>query len=107
MSKQVKIYELEDAEGYRLPPNISSQFRGVQGGIEYLKNAADNINTELKGVNHKLSNNTTDLRLIAEKVNSIEAKLTNHMKETQKAFVNSEKTTKSILKLLEYLAKKP
>ena len=106
MAKQAKIFELEDIDGYKLPPNISTQFRGVQSGIEYFKDAADNINTELKGVNNKLKGNTTDLKLIAERVNYIDKKLTVHMKESRKAFKNSEKTTTSILHLLEYLIKK-
>ena len=107
MSKHpAKIFELEDVNGHKLPPNISQQFRGVQSGIEYLKDAADNINSELKGVNNKLGSNTTDLKAITEKVNSIEKKLTNHMKSTKLAFENSEKTTKAILGLLEFLIKK-
>jgi predicted nucleic acid-binding Zn-ribbon protein len=107
MAKQhAKIFEFEDINGHRLPQNISQQFRGVQSGIEYLKDAADEITTELKVVSTKLGSNTTDLKTITDKVNSIESKLTKHMKETQKAFKSSEKTTQSILNVLEFLVKK-
>ncbi len=106
MNKVAKIYDLEDEDGYKLPKNVSTQFRGVQGGIEYLKNAADNINSELKGVSSKLNTNTQDIKLIVEAVNAIDNKLKSHMKATKKAFNNSEKTTQSILNLLEFLIKR-
>ena len=95
-----KVIPLIDEEGYKLSKNMSKQFRNVQSGIEYLKDAADNISIELKGLNHKLSENTTDLGVITKKVNSIESKLTSHMKQTQLAFKNSEKTTQAVLDLI-------
>lgn len=95
-----RVIPLIDEDGYKLPKNMSKQFRDVQGGIEYLKNAADDITIELKGVNHKLSSNTANLSEVIKKVNSIEINLKNHMKQTQKAFKSSEKTTQAMLTLV-------
>lgn len=106
-AKEAKIIPLQDEDGNKLPKNMSKQFRDVQTGIEYLKDAADNISTELKGVNHKLGANTTDLGLITKKVNSIDSNLKNHMKQTKKAFESTEKTTQAILDLIKQILNLP
>lgn len=76
MTTDAKIIPLTDEEGFKLPKNMSKQFRDVQSGIEYLKMSADDVVVELKGVNHKLANNTTDLKEITAKVNEIDKRIT-------------------------------
>lgn len=100
MNKSAKIYELEDEDGYRLPKNVTSQFREVQGGIEHLKHAADTITDNLKGVNKKLGKNTTDLSLITDKVNSIDNTLKTHMKNTAASLDNIQDVNKAVLSIL-------
>jgi hypothetical protein len=98
---KTKILPLKDEEGNFLPKNMSRQFRDVQSGIEFLKDAADSITIELKGVNHKLGSNTTDLGVITKKVNDIDKKLNMHMKQTKAAFKKSEQTTQALLDLIK------
>lgn len=105
MNKAAKIYELEDADGFKLPKNVSTQFREVQGGIEHLKNAADTIADSLTGVDKKLSKNTTDLSLITDKVNSIDISLKKHMKNTGESLKNIHELNTTILSLLENIFK--
>lgn len=101
MGKEIPLHDIVDAEGFRLPKNMSTQFRQVQTGIEYLKGSADNITVELKGVNNKLKANTTDLSEITKKVNSIDNTLKKHLQETKKSFRSLEKTNGALLDLMQ------
>jgi hypothetical protein len=48
ITQKSKILPLKDEEGNYLPKNMSTQFRNVQSGIEYLKIAAEDSTNELK-----------------------------------------------------------
>lgn len=72
MAKDVKVIDLIDEDGYRMPGNLNTQSRNLQGGVEYLKDSADNITVELKTVSKKLGKHTTDLFEITKKVNEID-----------------------------------
>jgi phage-related minor tail protein len=100
MAKEAKIYDFEDVDGYKLPKNISTQFRGLQGGVEYLKTSADNITTELKGVSKKLSKNETDLSAITHKVNEIDKNLKDLSKLVGSNFENIGKTFEVLINAL-------
>lgn len=105
-AKEIKLHHLEDADGHKLPPNMSAQFRGLQGGVEYLKDAADNITTELKGVSKKLSKNTTDLSSISAKVNEIERRQIEHMNITKDSFDNLHKIMYKIIDVISDMSNK-
>lgn len=100
MSTEAKIKPLYDEDGYKLPKNMSVQFRHVQGNLEYLKDAADNISVELKGVNKKLKKNTTNLTDITDKVNSIEKRQIEHMNITKKSIEQIEELNKTLVTVL-------
>lgn len=80
-----KVRPLYDESGYKLPKNMSQQFRDVQGGIEHLKDAADDIKQNLKKANKKLDSHTTDLSVITERINQIDNNLKVHMQNTEKS----------------------
>lgn len=100
METKAKIIPLIDEDGNKLPKNMQTQFRNVQSGIEYLKESADDITVELKGVNKKLAINTTDLGLITKKVTEIEKRQVEHMKITKKSFDRVEKLTQTMLEIV-------
>lgn len=94
------VIPLVDESGDRLPKNVSRQFRDVQSGIEYLKDSSDTIRTELKGVSHKLNNNTTDLATISKKVNEIDADVKELTKTVGESFGVISKSLDGIIKAI-------
>ena len=85
MKSSAKVVQLRDEEGDLLPPNMSKQFRAVQGGLEHLKGDAETIIIKLNKVGKTLGKNTTDLAKITEKVNSIETAQKEHIAITKLA----------------------
>jgi predicted nucleic acid-binding Zn-ribbon protein len=98
--REFKIKPIVDEEGKKLPKNMTEQFRKVQSGIEYLKMSADDVVVELKGVNHKLKDNTTDIKLISKKVNEIDNRLSDHIRNSQKESKLVQKKFDEIQKVL-------
>lgn len=95
-----KVIPIIDETGNKLPKNMSKQFRDVQSGIEYLKDAADNITVELKGVTNKLDANTTDLSKISTKVNEIDSNLKKLTKTVGKNFKVISNNFTDVIKLI-------
>lgn len=83
---KIKVLPLIDEEGSKLPKNMAQQFRNVQSNLEHLKFYHEDLIVEMKGVNSKLKTNTTDLKLVVEKVNEIDKNLKNHIKSTSDSF---------------------
>lgn len=104
MSKDVKVIDLIDEDGFRLPGNLNTQFRNLQGGVEYLKDSADNITLELKGVSKKLGKHTTDLSTITEKVNEIDKNLKDLSKVVSENFTKVGETFDTLIKVFESIA---
>ena len=106
MSKDVKVIDLIDEDGLRFPGNLNTQFRNLQGGVEYLKDSADNITLELKGVSKKLSTHTTDLSEITKKVNEIDKNLKDLTKHTITNYTKIGDTFDRVIQILETIAPK-
>lgn len=102
---KTKIFELEDIDGFKLPQNVSTQFRSLQGGIEHLKISSDEIKSEIKGVDKKLTKNTTDLNKITDKVNSIDESLKKHMKQSSTNLNQLQSINKTLLELVKDIYK--
>ena len=105
MGKEVNIRDIIDSDGLKLPPNMTAQFRNLQSGVEYLKDSADNITVELKGVSKKLGVHTTDLSVITKKVNEIDYKVNELSKKVSDNFNHTSDAFKTIINILTATSK--
>jgi archaellum component FlaC len=101
MGKEIHISQIRDEDGFKLPGNMNVQFRNLQSGVEYLKNSADDITIELKGVSKKLGKHTTDLSEITNKVNEIDKSLKDLSKNVSANFIQISKTFDTIIDILK------
>lgn len=101
-----KIIPLIDETGAKLPKNIATQFREVQGGLEHLKSSAETIIVKLDKVGDGINRHTTDLALITQKVKSIESAQKKHIEITI-SMIKSIKNLGVIVNSLRIIPKSP